>query len=203
MSDQVLLFCFWGYIFCSEYTTCSFCSMKLGHSYCFLFSSSVTLAKLLVLAFVLFAELRFVSKIRPTVFFSCTWCDRILLCLDVCGEMPWKVYDLSQSLHQQQRLWLLQDLLQRGCDEINGEFKARCFLPVFNFCQTLATHLLSVFGWSVFQGVPEILSQGLCPAMLTPSKPCEWMIQNQLFLDYMPHSVLILNPGADVYGSDI
>lgn len=29
------------------------------------------------------------------------------------------------------------------------------------------------FGWSVFQSIPDILSQGLCPATLIPSTPCE------------------------------
>lgn len=31
----------------------------------------------------------------------------------------------------------------------------------------------TIFAYTLFQGVPDILKYGLCPAMLTPSKPCE------------------------------
>lgn len=41
----------------------------------------------------------------------------------------------------------------------------------------------AVFAYTLFQGVPDILKYGLCPAMLTPSKPCELDLSLSIYID--------------------
>lgn len=71
------------------------------------------------------------------------WLHLAASCLDVCGEVPRKVPDLSQSLHQQKGLWLLQELLQGRRDQHYGECEA--VLLSLDFLSNVTLHGLKSF----------------------------------------------------------
>lgn len=62
-------------------------------------------------------------------------------------------------------------------------FQHHTLLPQLFYFPKLFTHLTS-FGYPVFQAISVILSLGLCPAMLTPSKPCELGFLIQYYILY-------------------
>lgn len=74
-------------------------------------------------------------------------------------------------------------------------YKTFCKEGVTNTMVSLKSRRCSVppfftFHWpscrlAVFQGIPQILSLGLCPAMLTPSRPCELDPKKMYWEEYL------------------
>lgn len=92
------------------------------------------------------------------------------------GTMSWPAPHPGESQGGQQRWrWLLQAVLQgrRGLCQTGTEADCCTFILFTRAKNGILSFVLFCFVFLLMQSPPEILKEGLCPAMLMPSKACK------------------------------